>query len=181
MCQQLNVPVISINAGPDFSKDLGLQHHIGMVEKNAGEAAGKRMAQTGKITKAICLDHAPGNIVLIDRCAGFKKAAEEAGVEYLGQVVVPDDNEQLYVNAVEKFVQENNNDNWSGLGILLGGSPQHGPGLMVKKRHPEALIGTFDTSDTLYQGLKDGQVMFGMDQGPYLQVRYICKLQSTST
>lgn len=39
LCQSLNVPVISINAGPDHSKDLGLAHHIGMVEKNAGESS----------------------------------------------------------------------------------------------------------------------------------------------
>ena len=36
LCLSLNIPVVSINAGPDFSKDLGLAHHIGMVEYNAG-------------------------------------------------------------------------------------------------------------------------------------------------
>jgi simple sugar transport system substrate-binding protein len=169
LCQQLNVPVVSINAGPDMSRDLGLQHHLGMVEFNAGYLAGLRMIETGKVDKAVCFDHAPGNVVLIDRCGGFQKAAEEKGIPYLGPVTVPDDNAELFVNNVETFIRDSNNNEWSGLGILLAGQPQHEPGLTLKDGHPEILVAAFDTSDALYQGLEDGKALFGMDQGPYLQ------------
>ncbi|CAB9527689.1 Periplasmic binding proteins and sugar binding domain of LacI family [Seminavis robusta] len=168
-CQQLNVPVVSINAGPDFSRDLGLQHHLGMVEFNAGYLAGQRMAETGQLTSALCCDHAPGNVVLIDRCGGFEKAMKEANIPYLGAVTVPDDNAELFVNNVETFVRTENNDDYSGLGVMLAGGPQHGPGIMLKEKHPEILAGAFDTSDAFYKGLDDGKLMFGMDQGPYLQ------------
>lgn len=169
LCMKLNVPVVSINAGPDFSRDLGLQHHLGMVEFNAGYLAGKQMMEKASITKAVCLDHAPGNVVLIDRCGGFKKAIEEAGITYLGEVTVPDDNAQLHVSTVETFIKESNNDDWSGLGILLGGGPQHEPGNLLKDSHPEATFGAFDTSDFLYDGVSSDKILFGMDQGPYLQ------------
>lgn len=169
LCQKLNVPVVSINAGPDFSHDLGLQHHLGMVEFNAGYLAGQQMLEKASITKAICTDHAPGNIVLIDRCGGFQKAMEEGNVEYLGAVTVPDDNAQLHVSNVETFIKEKNGDSWSGLGVLLGGGPQHQPGVLLKDAHPEIVMGTFDTSDDFYEGIDAGKFLFGMDQGPYLQ------------
>lgn len=168
LCQQLKVPVVSINAGPDFSRDLGLQHHIGMVEKNAGYLAGKRMVATGKMTKAVCADHAPGNVVLIDRCGGFKRAIEEAGnIEYIGQVTVPEDNDALYMKDVQAFIGEEGD--WTGVGILLGGPVQARPALELKKLHKDVLLGSFDTSDVLYGGMDDGHILFGIDQGPYLQ------------
>jgi simple sugar transport system substrate-binding protein len=66
-CRQLNVPVVSINAGADRVKELGILQHIGQHEYNAGYAAGQRLVEAG-ILEAYCLNHAEGNIVLVERC-----------------------------------------------------------------------------------------------------------------
>lgn len=66
-CRELNVPVVSINAGADRVTELGILQHIGQHEYNAGYAAGKRLVDEG-MKEAYCMNHAPGNIVLTERC-----------------------------------------------------------------------------------------------------------------
>jgi hypothetical protein len=67
ICQSLKIPVISVNAGADMSKELGLLQHVGQMEYNAGYGAGLRLGQEG-IKEAYCLNHQVGNIVLDERC-----------------------------------------------------------------------------------------------------------------
>ena len=66
-CLDLNIPVVSVNAGVEFSAQLGLLMHIGQSEFNAGYGAGQRLVQQG-MKEGICLNHNPGNVALIDRC-----------------------------------------------------------------------------------------------------------------
>ena len=47
ICQMLNVPVVSINSGAEFSEQLGLMVHIGQMEYNAGYEGGLRLAREG--------------------------------------------------------------------------------------------------------------------------------------
>jgi simple sugar transport system substrate-binding protein len=172
-CQRLNVPIISINAGPDTSAQLGLRAHIGQIEYNAGMNAGRRMAATGEISQAMCPVHAPNNTVLESRCAGFEAGLKESGdVKYLGSVDVPEDNAVRFQAIIEEFVGEKAigiNDSWDGLGILLAGQPQVAPGLPLKQAHPDVLLGSFDVSADHYDGFESGELLFGMDQGPYMQ------------
>ena len=72
-CQRLNIPIVSINTGIDLAVELGLVHHVGMLEYDAGLGAGERLIQAG-MTRGICLDHEPGNSALMDRCNGFEEA-----------------------------------------------------------------------------------------------------------
>jgi simple sugar transport system substrate-binding protein len=172
-CTSLNIPVISINAGPDYSEDLGLYHHIAMDEFQAGVQAGKRMVATGKVKKALCLMHAPNNVVLTDRCGGFKSGilGADPNIEYLGDIDVPEDNDIQFRSIVEDYIKENVDDagDWDGIGILLAGQSQIEAGLPLKDDHSSVLLGAFDTNDALYDALDEGKILFGIDQGPYLQ------------
>eukprot|EP01083_Nonionella_stella_P054557 144025_1 len=99
------------------------------------------MASTGRMEKALCLMHAPNNVVLTDRCGGFRDGVEEAdpNIEYLGAIDVPEDNDLQYKQIVEKHIKEKTGDDggdWEGIGILLPGQPQIAPGLLVKEAHP---------------------------------------------
>ena len=102
-----------------------------MVEKNAGKQAGKRMAESGKMKKALCLMHAPNNVVLTDRCGGFELGVAEVdpSIEYLGAIDVPEDNYARYKTIVENHIKETTGDegDWEGIGILLPGQPQIAP------------------------------------------------------
>ena len=67
LCQSLNVPVLSINAGAEKSKELGLMQHIGQDDYSAGYGAGQRLIREG-MKEGYCINHAWGNVVLDDRC-----------------------------------------------------------------------------------------------------------------
>lgn len=171
ICLDLDIPVMSINAGADVSKEMGLLHHVGMLEENAGYGAGEYLADRG-ITQGFCINHAEGVNVVEERCRGFGDALEAAGVAYLGQVYVPDDNKAQYIELVEAAVEGwgiDRTGDWNGIGILAPGTPQHVPVIALQARHDKAVIGAFDTSAELYEAVDAGIKEFGIDQQPYLQ------------
>ena len=166
-CLELNVPVMSINAGSDTSKELNLIHHVGMVEYNAGYQAGIRMATLASFTRAFCLNHVPGLSVTVDRCSGFEKALLDLGIEYGGEVGVADDNMVQYRTSVESAVGLSGD--WAGQAFLLAGSSQVPAAMELKQRHDNFVMASFDTSEALYDALESGDLLFGIDQQAYLQ------------
>jgi simple sugar transport system substrate-binding protein len=166
-CLDLRIPVISINSGQEASKALGLPDHIGMDEYAGGYGAGERMIAAG-MTQAFCVDHAFGNTALKERCRGFKEAiaaSNSPGVVFVEHFAVPPDNKEQYLQVVESTVGED----WSGVGLLSMG-PNQIPGLqLVLERHPSTIVGTFDVNDDVYAGIESKQLLFGIDQQPFLQ------------
>jgi simple sugar transport system substrate-binding protein len=168
-CQQLNVPVVSINSGRDVSQELGLIHHVGMIEYNAGVGAGERMIAAG-MKRGFCLDHAFGNTATADRCRGFGDAIAASGdvaIIYEGHFDVPPDNRAQYKVLVEGFV--NDNGDWAGVGLMAIGPQQLPATREVVADHPAAIAGTFDVGPIVTEGLADGLLVFGVDQGPFFQ------------
>ena len=117
-CIDMGKAIISINAGSEESKDLGLIRHIGMLEEVAGYDAGREMVKMATFPKAVCLNHWPLNPNIIQRCTGFERAMEEAGIEVLPQISVPADNITLYDTSnnyaaykylIEKEIRESGN------------------------------------------------------------------------
>ena len=117
--------------------------------------------------KGYCLNHVPGLAVVDDRCIGFAKSLAELGIEYGGEVAVPEDNIARHNTLVEMAVDDSGD--WDGIGLLLTGATQLPAGLKLKKNHPGMVMGSFDTSTLLYEALESGNVLFGIDQQPYLQ------------
>ena len=150
------------------SKITNLLHHVGMVEEYAGYQAGLKLVSMASFTKGVCLNHVPGLAVTDDRCIGFAKAMVESGIEYAGEIAVPKDNLAKYIFTVESAVNDDDGD-WEGIGMLLTGSTQIPEALELKKKHPGVVLGSFDTSSVLYQALETGDILFGIDQQPYLQ------------
>jgi len=170
-CLDLNIPVVTINAGATELVNTKM-HHIGMSEFNAGKAAGEYLINSAGITHGLCINHAQGVHIVEDRCSGFSQALNESGVEYIGQAYVPDDNEPIYVEKVEEFAASKGfptPSDWDGLGILTTGGPQHIPAIALQARHPGSKIGAFDTSPELYAAIDAGIKEFGVDQQAYLQ------------
>lgn len=97
---------------------MGLIHHVGMVERNAGYAAGKKLAALGTLDKAFCINHALGIEGLDNRCVGFEEAIEELGIQNVAEIEVPEDNLVGYMSAVEAAVQGETED-WDRIGLLL--------------------------------------------------------------
>lgn len=165
-CHELNVPVISINAGASSARELNIVHHIAQLEYDAGYEAGQRMALEG-IHSGICLNHDPINVATIQRCEGFKDGISAKNVTYLGSASVPLDSKLLYIQEVERII--NTTGDWDGIGALSIGADQIRSLLATQEQHPKLQIGTFDINPDIYNGLNSGKVLFGIDQNAFMQ------------
>lgn len=168
-CQELLVPVVSVNAGGEASQTLNLMNHIGMLEYSAGYGAAERLIEAG-MKQAYCLNHAPDVDVTKERCAGFEAAIAEHGgdVVYKGEIEVPSDNKAQYQFVVTEGVGVEGD--WQDIGILLLGPSQfQAYRETLAELHPAAVVGAFDINPDLLSGLEDGVFLFGIDQQPYLQ------------
>lgn len=175
-CIEMGIPIVSINAGYDESIELGLIHHIGMVEDDAGYRAGVEMVKTATFSRAACLNHWPLNPNILQRCAGFERAMKEAGIDIVPQILVPADDSTLYDTtndyaAYKSLIEEEIGEpgDWEEYGFLLPGAFQIPAALALMKDHPRASLATFDTNTVLYDALERGEILFGIDQQPYLQ------------
>lgn len=69
------VPVIVINAGSEFARDLGALAFIGQEEADVGAEIGRRLGEAGG-RNALVVNHQPGAAPVEERAAGFEEAFE---------------------------------------------------------------------------------------------------------
>jgi len=168
-CQELNIPVISVNAGMAAAQKLGLTHHISQLEYEAGKAAGEALISED-ITEAICINIEAENVATQERCRGFKDAVEAApqNISYMGQVEILDKDMGTSIRrAIEEFVGRD--DDWSGLAILNLGPGTAGDIIALKEEHPNFVSGSFDINNEISEGIENGVFLFGIDQNPFMQ------------
>lgn len=130
--------------------------------------AGERLLEAG-MTKGLCLDHEPGNTVLIDRCNGFAQAIADKSnaAEYLGKVDVPLDNAAQYKAVIEEAAGDTIDDD--GFALFLLGPAQTEEALAVQEAHRNIIMGSVDTNEEMYTAISQGKIQFGIQQGPYMQ------------
>lgn len=160
------VPVISINSGSDVAAEFGVLAHIGQTEYEAGFGAGQRMAEAGA-TKAICVNQEVGNVSLDLRCQGFTDAMAEAGgsVEVLAVDLADPTGTQNRVAAALTADPEIN-------AVFTLGPTGAVPALAALEA--EGLLGsvyvaTFDLSPEVLAAIRDGNMLFAIDQQQYMQ------------
>lgn len=155
------IPVVTINSGGDRSREFGAITHVGQSEDVAGRGAGEKLKAEG-VTKLLCVIHEAGNVGLDQRCKG---ATEGMGgpVERL-QVDVGN-----LVDATSKIKARLQSD------TSLNGVLTLNPAVAVAARDAiadsgsKARLGTFDLSADVVTAIKDGEVLFAVDQQQYLQ------------
>lgn len=160
------IPVISINSGSDVAADLGVLAHIGQTEYEAGFGGGQRMAAAG-VTNALCVNQEVGNAALDLRCQGFTDAMAEAGgaVSVLAaDLADPTGTQQRIAAALQADATIN--------GILTLGPTGAAPALAALEA--ENLMGTvqlatFDLSPEVLEAVRDGNMLFAIDQQQYTQ------------
>ena len=154
------IPVVSLNSGEDRSVELGAFTHFGSNEELAGEAVGQRLASDG-YTHPICVIHEQGNVGHESRCAGVK--TEVPGTEIL--YVQGTDMTQVESTVTAKLQATQDADVVVGLGapytltILKS----------VQDSGSEAKVASFDLNPDLAQKIVDGDIIFTVDQQPWLQ------------
>ena len=160
------IPVISINSGSDVAEEFGVLAHIGQTEYEAGYGGGQRLAAAGA-TKAYCVNHEVGNLGLDQRCQGFADAMAEAG----GTVDI------LEVDLADPTGSANRisaaltaDETYDALLTLGPGSAL--PALQALEEEGllgTVLLATFDLSPEVLEAIRDGNMLFAIDQQQYLQ------------
>lgn len=161
------IPVISMNSGSDVAEELGILTHVGQTEYEAGLGGGRKMGEAG-VTNAICINQEVGNVALDLRCQGFADGLAEAGgaVEVL-EVPGASDPIETQQRIVAKLTADSGID-----GVLALGPTAAAPALAAFDEMGilgEMPLGTFDLSPEVLEAIRDGDMLFAIDQQQYLQ------------
>lgn len=160
------IPVISMNSGSDVAKELGVLNHVGQTEYEAGYGGGERMAAAGA-KKAICVNQEVGNVALDLRCQGFTDAMAAAGasVSVLAvELADPVDAQQRITAALQGDPEVDS--------ILTLGPTGAAPAMAALEamgKMGEIKLATFDLSPEVLAAIRDGKMLFAIDQQQYLQ------------
>ena len=163
---EAGIPVISINSGSDVAQELGILAHIGQTEYEAGFGAGQRMAEAGA-TNALCVNQEVGNVALDLRCQGFTDAMTEAGgaVEVLAVDLNDPTGSQNRISAAMSA-----DDSIDAIFTL--GPTGAAPALAALEEGGmlgQTLVATFDLSPEVLEAVRDGNMLFAIDQQQYTQ------------
>jgi simple sugar transport system substrate-binding protein len=154
------IPVVALNAGLDQYQELGAIMYFGSDEAVAGEAGGKRLAAMGA-KHVLCPIQAAGVISLETRCAGVKKAVPNTeNIQVNGE-----DNSAVVSTLQAKLSQDKSIDYI----LTLGAAYALDALKAVEQSGSSAKVATFDLNVEAAQAIKDGQVLFAIDQQPYVQ------------
>jgi simple sugar transport system substrate-binding protein len=155
------IPVVVFNQGIDQYQDAGSKMYFGSDEQLAGQTVGQRLAQGDPGGKTLCIIQAQGSVALETRCAGVKSAYSNT--------------ENLQVNgadlpSVQQTIQSKLAQDTSITNIVTLGAP-----IALAAQQAQAAAGTtakiatFDLNQEAAQAIKDGQILFSVDQQPYVQ------------
>jgi simple sugar transport system substrate-binding protein len=160
---EAGIPIVSINTGSDVSEELGALTHVGQTEFKAGVGAGERLAQEG-VDNALCINQEVGNVALDQRCEGF-----EQGLGGQVEVVAVDLNNPTDAQAkIDTAVNQNPDIN----GMLALGPTGAEPALKALRESgklQDIRLATFDLAPSVLEAIRDGDMVFAVDQQQYLQ------------
>jgi simple sugar transport system substrate-binding protein len=155
------IPVVAFNSGYDDWQRAGALMYIGQDEVIAGTAAGERLKEEGA-TKVLCVVHEQGVSALDKRCngveAGFGGATERI---YLSGF----DMAAARATMEAKLSQDPSIDAL----ITLNASYAMTAVPVVQTAGRPIKVATFDTNADLMNAIKSGDVLFAVDQQPWLQ------------
>ena len=139
---------------------------MGQTEYEAGFAGGERLAEAG-VRRALCINHEVGNTAQDLRCRGLADALAESGgsAAVLGvNLADPADTQQRIAGALRAD---------SGIdGMLALGPSGADPALAALRaagRAGDVAFGTFDLTPRVLEAVRDGDMLFAIDQQQYLQ------------
>ncbi|WP_250037377.1 sugar ABC transporter substrate-binding protein [Paractinoplanes maris] len=154
------IPVVGFNSGLDQYQKLGALMYFGSDETLAGTTAGKRLADQGA-KHPLCVIQQTGSVALEARCAGVKTSVP--GTENI-QVNGADD-AAVTSTLQAKLAQDKSID-----AIVTLGAPQALDAIKAKEQAgSEAKLVTFDLNEQAATEIKNGNIVFSIDQQPYVQ------------
>ena len=163
--ERSGIPVVTINSGSDRFRDLGVLAHVGQPEFKAGIEAGKRLAAAG-VRDALCVNQEVGNAGLDERCRGVSTALERAQ----GRTRVLGVDVQDATQARRRIAQAVTAGEIDGIITLgPGGAAPALAALQAAGAQRRVKLATFDLSPDVLEAVRAKQMLFAVDQQPYLQ------------
>lgn len=154
------IPVITINSGEDFSAQFGAIAHVGQSEGLAGQGAGQRLKAAGK-TKLLCVIHEAGNIGQNQRCDGAKQAFGNVSTLQV-DISNPTDAQARIRGALQS-------DPSIDAVLALNSQVAARAVAAAKEASSKAQVATFDLNADVVTAIKDGSILFAVDQQQYEQ------------
>jgi simple sugar transport system substrate-binding protein len=159
------IPTITINSGSDQFKQLGVLAHIGQPEYDAGRQSGERLAKAG-VRHALCVNQESQNKGLDERCRGLRDALNQVGGD-VRALAVPLQDPPTSQRRMAAAITAGPVD-----GILTLGPGGAAPAIAAVNASGMAskiTLATFDLSPDVLTDVRDGKILFAVDQQPYLQ------------
>ncbi|WP_420122224.1 substrate-binding domain-containing protein [Nakamurella sp.] len=154
------IPVVAFNAGIDQYKDVGAMMYFGSDENVAGNAVGERIAAAGA-RHPLCVIQEQGSVSLEARCKGV--LAKAPGTENLQ--VDGKDIPTVTATIAAKLQQDPSIDYVVTLGAPIAQAALQS----VQQSASAAQVVTFDLNAEVAARIKDGSILFAIDQQPFLQ------------
>jgi simple sugar transport system substrate-binding protein len=157
------IPVVMFNAGVGNWQQCGGMSFFGQDETIAGIAAGKRLASEGA-KSVLCVLQAQGQVQLEARCAGVKQGLGSEGT--MKKVYVDGTNNSAMLSSMTAALTQDKSIDY----VITLGAPVALVALQsISQAHSSAKLVTFDTNPALVAKIKSGQVLWAVDQQPFLQ------------
>lgn len=158
---EAGIPVFSINAGENDYKDMGVLAHFGQNEFVAGQAAAEQFNEAG-LKKVVCVIQEQGHVGLESRCEGLADKLEGSS-----EVLYVQGTDMTNVASTITSKLQTNSDIDA---VLTLGAPFAMTAVdAIKDAGSEAVLATTDLNADVYSAIKDGTMLFGIDQQPFMQ------------
>ena len=155
------IPVVAFNQGIDDYTEAGAKMYFGSDEQLAGQTVGQKLAADDPSGKTLCIIQAQGSVALETRCAGVKSSYPNT--------------ENLQVNgadlpSVQQTIQSKLAQDPGITNIVTLGAPIALAAMQAQEASSNtAKLATFDLNQEAAQAIKDGKILFSVDQQPYVQ------------
>ncbi|MGL5406046.1 MAG: substrate-binding domain-containing protein [Propionibacteriaceae bacterium] len=154
------IAVTALNGGVDRWQELGVLGFFGQEDSVAGQKTGEKLATMGA-KHVLCVLHEQGNVGNDARCSGVKQALPNTENVYVMGTDITD----VQTKITAKLQQDPSIDTVLGLKAAVALTAVKS----VKEAGSSAKVATFDTNAELVKAIKDGSIIFAVDQQPYLQ------------
>jgi simple sugar transport system substrate-binding protein len=158
------IPVVTLNSGADLVKQIpGVITHVGQSETLAGERAGEALGDVGA-KRVLCILHEVNNIGLQERCKGAADglARSDGGTVVNVQVTGKADPGST-AREVGAAIEAQNPD------AVLALDPDIAMAVSKEAKKKAVKLATFDLSPAVLTAIEAGDILFAVDQQPYLQ------------
>ncbi|MGW2725313.1 sugar ABC transporter substrate-binding protein [Streptomyces sp. NPDC001492] len=164
------IPVVVTNSGRTSWRALGAVGYVGEDPVAMGMVAGTAQAKAG-VKKGLCVNQVPGNPVLEQRCKGYEKGLKAVGGSVVNLTIPSEDanNDQKVQQDIAGALRSHRDVD----GVFTLGSAIAMDAVTAAKQSGRKLtIGTTDLSTNDLNAVKSGDLLFVIDQQPFLQGYY---------